>query len=113
MRKVYQKLVRDRVPKIIEAKGGRAEMRILSDADFLVELKKKFQEELNEYLMAMTPETRLEEMADIFEIITALGEVEGWTIDQIIECQQKKRDEKGAFKEKIFLEAVNEEEKKA
>ncbi len=109
MKKEYKKLVRDLIPDIIRKKDGIPETRVLDSAEYLVELKKKFQEELSEYLSAETDEARLEEMADIFEVITALNEAEGRDIDAVIAVQQKKRDERGAFKEKIFLESVEEE----
>lgn len=108
MRKEYKKLVRDLIPDIIRKKGGVPETRVLDETEYLVELKKKFQEELSEYLSADTSEARLEEMADIFEVITALNEAEGRDIEQVIAVQQKKREERGAFKEKIFLESVEE-----
>lgn len=109
MKKEYQKLVRDLIPDIIRKKGGIPEVRVLDEVEYLAELKKKFQEELNEYLSAETPEARLEEMADIFEVITALNETEGRDINAVIAVQKKKREERGAFKEKIFLESVEEE----
>ncbi len=108
MRREYKKLVRDRIPDIIRGKGSVPETRVLSDTEYLVELKKKFQEELAEYLAAETPEARLLEMADIFEVITALNEIEGRSIDQVIAVQQKKREERGAFKGRVFLESVDE-----
>ncbi len=109
MRKIYSKLVRDRIPEIIRKKGGVPESRILDQVEYLAELKRKFQEELGEYLAAETPEERLEEMADIFEVITALNEAEGRNIEMVVAVQKKKRDERGAFKERIFLESVEEE----
>lgn len=108
MKKEYKKLVRDRIPEIIRKKGGVPKVRTLGEAEYLSELKKKFQEELSEYLSAETSEARLEEMADIFEVITALNEAEGRDIEQVIAVQKKKREERGAFKEKIFLESVEE-----
>lgn len=109
MKKEYKKLVRDRIPEIIRKKGGVPETHVLGESEYLSELKKKFQEELAEYLSAETPETRLEEMADIFEVITALNQAEGRDIEAVIAVQKKKREERGAFKEKIFLESVEEE----
>lgn len=105
---VYKKLVRDRIPERIEKSGGKPVTRILDQGEYLSELKKKFQEELDEYLAAETPEARLEEMADIFEVITALNEAEGRSLDAVIAAQAKKRAERGAFKGKIFLESVEE-----
>lgn len=108
MKKAYKKLVRDLIPEIIRKKGGVPETRMLSDAEYLVELKKKFQEELGEYLAAGTPEARLEEMADIFEVITALNSAEGRSIESVIAVQKKKRDERGGFEQRIWLESVEE-----
>ncbi|MFZ1654684.1 MAG: nucleoside triphosphate pyrophosphohydrolase [Candidatus Moraniibacteriota bacterium] len=109
MRKEYKKLVRDRIPDIIREKGSVPETRILRETEYLQELKKKFQEELDEYLAADTSEARLEEMADIFEVITALNATEGRSVEQVIETQKKKREDRGAFEERIFLESVEEE----
>lgn len=109
MKKEYKKLVRDRIPEIIRKKGGIPVTRILGEAEYLAELKKKIQEELSEYLSAETPEARLEEMADIFEVVTALNEAEGRDIDAVIAVQKKKREERGSFQAKIFLESVEEE----
>ncbi len=108
MKKEYKKLVRDLIPEIIRKKGGEPETRVLGEGEYLAELKKKFQEELTEYLSAETPEARLEEMADIFEVITALNEAEGRNIEQVVEVQKKKREERGAFKDRIFLQSVEE-----
>lgn len=104
----YHKLVRDKIPERIVKNGGKPLTRIMGDAEFVAELKKKFQEELDEYLQAETPEARLEEMADIFEVITALNVVEERSLDAVIAAQMKKREERGAFQQKIFLETVEE-----
>lgn len=108
MRKEYKKLVRDFIPEIIRKKGGLPESRVLDQSEYLIELRKKFQEELGEYVSAETDEARLEEMADIFEVITALNEAEGRSIEEVVEVQKKKREERGAFKGRIFLESVEE-----
>lgn len=108
MKKIYRKLVRDLIPDIIRKDGSQPELRILGEAEYVTELKKKFQEELDEYLAAETPEKRSEEMADIFEVITALNEAEGRSLESVIEVQKKKREKRGGFKDKIFLESVEE-----
>lgn len=107
-RQIYQKLVRDKIPERIIKNGGRPQTRTLTEPEFIVELKKKFREELEEYLAAESPEARLEEMADLFEVITALNEVEGRSLDAVIAAQQQKRAERGGFAQKIFLESVEE-----
>ena len=53
MKKVYKKLVRDRIPEIIEKKGSVPEIRILSPDEYLHELKNKFQEEFQIFSRAV------------------------------------------------------------
>jgi predicted house-cleaning noncanonical NTP pyrophosphatase (MazG superfamily) len=96
----YDKLVRDKIPDIIRAKGGNPVTHTATDAEYAAKLKDKFNEELWEYLQ----DESLSEMADVFEVITAILELKGWTIEQVVAEQQKKRAENGAFKDRIVLE---------
>ena len=45
----YHKLVRDRIPEIIEASGKTCSCRILPDSEYLEMLDEKLNEELSEY----------------------------------------------------------------
>ena len=45
----YNKLVRDRIPEIIEKDGKNCETEVLSDKDYLAMLDAKLDEELSEY----------------------------------------------------------------
>lgn len=49
MRKVYNKLVRDNIPDIIENSGKKCVTRILMEEDYIEALEVKLQEEVNEY----------------------------------------------------------------
>ena len=63
--KVYNKLVRDKIPDIIKAEGRTVKTRVLNDEEYRVELNKKLQEEVKEYL----DDNNVEELADIVEVI--------------------------------------------
>jgi predicted house-cleaning noncanonical NTP pyrophosphatase (MazG superfamily) len=100
--KTYNKLVRDRIPEIIEASGHKCETRVLSDDEYLVELKNKLQEEVNEYLESGS----VEELADIIEVVHSLSAQSGSSIESVEEMRSNKVNERGGFKEKIFLNTV-------
>lgn len=105
MERVYNKLVRDNIPSIIESNGETPITRILSDEEYKVELERKLNEEYHEVLDA-SGKDRLEELADMIEIIKYLAKVEGSTLDEIISIAERKSLKRGAFEEKIFLEKV-------
>lgn len=100
--KIYNKLVRDRIPEIILKDNELPSTRILNNEEYIQELNKKLQEEVNEYLEA----ENIEEMVDILEVIRAILDHKGVTYEEIEEKRIKKATKRGAFKEKIFLEKV-------
>ena len=106
MIKVYNKLVRDNIPDIIKNNGENPVTRILDKEEYKQELEKKLYEEYNEVLATTTTEDRIEELADMLEIIRALATVEKKTLDDVISTADAKRIKRGAFEEKIFLEKV-------
>ena len=103
--KVYNKLVRDKIPQIIEGKGSQCKTRILSNQEYVEQLNIKLQEEMREYLESAD----IEELADLEEVIRALVEVKGCTYAEFDKIRQGKADKRGAFKDKIFLESVDED----
>lgn len=100
--KVYNKLVRDKIPEIISSNNGRAITRILNNDEYLTELNKKLQEEVSEYL----EDNNVEELADIVEVIYGILNAKNIEIDQFERIRKSKVQKRGAFKEKIFLEKV-------
>ena len=109
MEKIYNKLVRDKIPEIIKSNGEEPVCKILTDEEYKSELEKKLFEEYNEVLEAVG-NNRVEELADMLEILNALAILEGATLEQVIEVAEKKAEKRGAFKEKIYLEKVIERE---
>ena len=101
----YNKLVRDRIPEIIRNNGEQPETRILSDEEYKLELEKKLLEEYNEVLNA-SGNDRIEELADMLEVMISLAALEEKTLDDIVSEADKKREKRGGFKEKIYLKRV-------
>lgn len=105
MERIYNKLVRDNISNIIEAKGETAVTRILDDSTYKSELEKKLSEEYKEVLEA-SGDARIEELADMLEVIRALAKLENKTIQDVIDCADVKSQKRGAFENKILLEKV-------
>ncbi|MBO9128590.1 nucleoside triphosphate pyrophosphohydrolase [Bacillus sp. 165] len=99
----YNKLVRDKIPAIIEQSGKTCTTKILNKEEYIQALKTKSQEELNEYLETTDNESALEELADLIEIIHALAHYHGSSIDEVERIRQKKAEDRGGFMEKVFL----------
>lgn len=100
--KIHNKLVRDKIPDIILKDNELPVTRILDDEEFIKELNKKLQEEVNEYLDG----ENVEEMVDILEVIRAILEYKMVSYEEIEDKRKKKAQKRGAFKDKIYLEKV-------
>ena len=105
MERVYNKLVRDKIPEIIEGKNEPPVTRILNDDEYKLELEKKLYEEYKEVIES-SGEDRLFELADMIEVIKSLALLSGKTLEDIIELANGKRNKRGGFEKKIFLEKV-------
>ncbi|MEV6985600.1 nucleoside triphosphate pyrophosphohydrolase [Sphaerisporangium sp. NPDC051017] len=102
---MYGKLVRDRIPDIIEAEGCTAEVRVLDESELVPALTAKLAEEAEELRQA-EPADRLGELADIYEVMAALAETLGFSERQIQEAASHKRAERGGFSRRLWLDKV-------
>ncbi|OIJ17605.1 phosphoribosyl-ATP pyrophosphohydrolase [Anaerobacillus alkalilacustris] len=105
----YKKLVRDRIPEIIGNAGRKFTTSILNEEQYITELKKKSFEELEEYVNTTNNEDALEELADVLEIIHALADYHGSSIDEVEKIRERKAEKRGGFQEKIFLIEVEDD----
>ena len=105
MERIYNKLVRDKIPEIIKNNNEEPITKILNDIDYKKELENKLYEEYQEVLEA-TGKDRLEELADMLEIISYLAKLENSTLDNVIEIANKKVLKRGSFENRIYLEKV-------
>ena len=97
------KLCRDKIIDQLEKTGSIIHWKQLDDVEFGTQLKIKFMEEAKEVFNASTKATLIEELADILEVISALGNLYAFTLDDIITAQHKKHDERGGFNERKFV----------
>ncbi len=104
--KIYNKLIRDKIPEITRANGGVPVTRRIEGAEFKTALQKKLREEVDEVLAAATPEEIIAELADCLEVIETLSKEMGYSIEQLQMQKELKRTQKGGFDQKIFLERV-------
>lgn len=105
MEKLYNKLVRDKIPDIILSNNEKLITRILNDEEYKEALERKLNEEYNEVLKSSGKE-RVEELADMLEVIKYLAKLENATLDDVINISNNKSLKRGAFDNKIFLEKV-------
>ena len=105
MEQIYNKLVRDRIPGIIKSNGETPIIKILKEEEYKKELEKKLYEEYNEVIEA-SGDDRIEELADMLEVIKALATLECKTLSDVIDVADKKNEKRGGFEKKIFLKKV-------
>ena len=102
---IYEKLVRDKIPEIIEKSGKQCEIEILSDEKYLEMIDKKLDEELAEYHQ----DQNIEELADLLEVIYAATKAHGYSIEELEKVRAQKAEKRGGFDKKILLKKVIEE----
>lgn len=103
---IYNKLVRDNIPDIIEKSGKKAVIKILNEKEFYKALTNKLQEELNEFLSS----DNLEELVDIGEVIHAILEFKSISLEEYQKARNTKKTNKGGFEKHLFLIGVEDNE---
>ncbi len=103
--KKYHKLVRDKIPEIIRAKGHKPIIRILDDKEYVEQLIEKLCESVDEF----DEDRTVQELADILEVLTALMEALGLKQEDLRIARTQKATVRGAFKKRIFLERVEDQ----
>lgn len=109
MKYVYNKnkLVRDKIPEEInKIEGRKCNYKILNNEEYLQELDNKLFEEAHEFV----EEHSVEELADLMEVVFAIMEIKNMSIEDIEKARESKKIKKGAFKDRIYLIDVEQEE---
>lgn len=101
----YHKLIRNKIPKIINSNHQKCQVKKLSNSEYKKALKHKLIEESEEVLTANKNDLA-EEIADIYEVIDTLIKVNKLGKKEIFKIQKEKRKLKGKFDKKCFLVSV-------
>lgn len=101
----YNKLVRDRIPEIIQSSGKKCSTEILSDEEYLKLVDAKLDEELAEY----HKDQNIEELADLLEVIHAATIARGYTLEELEQVRAEKATKRGSFERRILLKEVYED----
>ena len=93
----YNKLVRDKIPEILDGKGVPYEKKVANDTEYKEELIKKLEEKIVEFKEAGS----VEELADILEVVDALKKLPEYA--NVLDVQKTKREEKGGFEKRLIV----------
>lgn len=103
MRTTYGKLIRDRIPEVLEAEGLRYEVVPLDGEGFRAALLAKLLEEAGEAAAAADTDALAKELADLYEVIDAVLELHGLDRDALRALQARRREERGGFARRLEL----------
>lgn len=99
---IYNKLVRDKIPQIIENDRRTCDIRVLDDTEMIETLVNKLKEEVTEF----EADNNLEELADILEVVYELAKRLGFNKSNLEDERLVKRRERGGFENNMFLKSV-------
>lgn len=100
--KVYNKLIRDNIPEIIDMDGKKSNIKVLDNDEYLKSLNSKLQEELDEYY----EDGNIKELADLVEVIYAILNHKEVSIEEFEKIRLNKKITRGGFDKKLFLVSV-------
>lgn len=101
------KLVRDKIPDLIRSSGRIPHVKRLSAECYREALVEKLREEVAELASEQTRERALSEAADVLEVLIAITADHGATLDTIVHVARRKREERGGFAMRLWLDGVD------
>lgn len=102
-RRLFGKIVRDKIPARIESGGERVQEAVLRFEDMIHGLTAKVIEEFEELIGAGSRTDQLAEMADVFEVVRGASSSLGIPFDEVISKANEKRDRLGGFSDRRLL----------
>ena len=100
--KEYNKLIRDKIPEIIEAAGKQCRVEVMNEEEFIDALDQKLDEELAEY----QADKSLEELADLLEVVYAVVVARGYSVEELESVRKEKAEKRGGFEKRLRLKGV-------
>ena len=100
----YDKLIRDKIPEIIEQSGKKSIVEVMDNDTYIEYLEQKLNEELAEYQQ----DKSIEELADLLEVIYAVVAARGYSVEELERLRLEKAEKRGAFEKKLLLKSVSE-----
>ena len=105
---IYNKLIRDLIPEIIEKNGAIPKIRILNQKEYKLELLKKLIEESKEVLEARNNKKDLiKEIGDVMEVLESIEKIYKLNKKDILKIKKERIKKRGGFEKRIFLEKTN------
>ena len=108
--KIYNKLIRDRIPEIISKDGNTADIIILSEESFKQAIKEKLIEEATEVCNADNRDEVLSELADLQEVMDTIKQMYNINTLEVNTIQAVKALQRGKFEKRLYLKSVKEKE---
>ena len=102
----YDKLIRDKIPEIIEQSGKKCIVEVMDNDTYIEYLDQKLNEELAEYHQ----DKSIEELADLLEVMYAVVVARGYSVEELEQIRLKKTEKRGAFEKHLHLKMVWSEE---
>jgi predicted house-cleaning noncanonical NTP pyrophosphatase (MazG superfamily) len=102
-----EKLIRDRLPRIMREQGLVVFDRRMDDAEFEAALRAKLVEEAAEAHAAVSTDELIDELADIAEVLRALMALRGITPEAVESARLTKREARGGFDDRVWNAAVS------
>ncbi|MCH5195630.1 MAG: nucleoside triphosphate pyrophosphohydrolase [Oscillospiraceae bacterium] len=98
----YNKLIRDKIPEIIEASGKKCITEEMNTDTYIQYLDRKLNEELAEY----QADKSLDELADLLEVIYAVVVARGYSVEELEQVRKEKAEKRGGFEKRLRLKGV-------
>ena len=100
----YDKLIRDKIPEIIEQSGKNCIIEVMDNYTYIEYLDQKLNEELAEYQQ----DKSIEELADLLEVMYAVVVARGYSVEELERKRLDKAEKCGAFEKRLLLKSVSE-----